>query len=63
MVEGSAGTVIKRPPCEVFDVVADLSRVGDWSPECTGGGLGGPRHRTSGRPGFEGDNVVETPWS
>jgi uncharacterized protein YndB with AHSA1/START domain len=33
---GSASTVVNAPPELVYDVVTDLSRMGEWSPECVG---------------------------
>ena len=35
MVEGSASIVINRPASEVFDAIADVTRMGEWSPVCT----------------------------
>ena len=57
-VQGRATVEIARPPGEVFDAIADVTRMGEWSPENTGGrwvdGAVGPA------PGarFEGDNVA-----
>lgn len=31
----SGSIVIKRPPEELYDMVADLTRMGEWSPVCT----------------------------
>jgi uncharacterized protein YndB with AHSA1/START domain len=33
----SVTVTVQAPPERVFDLVADLPRMGDWSPECTGG--------------------------
>jgi uncharacterized protein YndB with AHSA1/START domain len=34
MSDGSASVVINRSPAEVWAVVADITRMGEWSPEC-----------------------------
>ena len=34
MIQRSATTTINRPAAEVFAVVADITRMGEWSPEC-----------------------------
>ena len=33
MTQGSASTTINRPAAEVFAAVADVTRMGEWSPE------------------------------
>ena len=57
-VEGRAVTEIARPPDEVFDAIADVTRMGEWSPENAGGrwvdGATGPAVGAR----FEGDNVA-----
>ena len=59
MVQGSASVHIALPPAEVFAAVADVTRMGDWSPENTGGrwvdGATGPAEGAS----FEGDNIAK----
>ncbi len=32
--EGSATVIVAAPPEKVFDLVADITRMGEWSPEC-----------------------------
>ena len=59
MVEGSASMVINRPVSEVFDAVADITRMGEWSPECTGGRWVAPATGPSVGAKFEGDNMVK----
>lgn len=59
MVEGSASTVINRPSSEVFDAVADVTRMGDWSPECTGGRWVAPATGPALGTKFEGDNIAK----
>ncbi len=58
MVEGSASIVIDRPPTEVFAAVSDITRMGEWSPECVAG-----RWIDADGPGagarFQGDNVAK----
>lgn len=59
MTEGSASIIIDRPPSEVFEAVSDVTRMGEWSPECTAGRWVAPA--TGPAPGatFEGDNVAK----
>ena len=59
MVEGSASTVINRPVSEVFDAVSDVTRMGEWSPECTGGRWVAPATGPAVGAKFEGDNIVK----
>lgn len=58
MVEGSASTVINRPVPEVFAAVADITRMGDWSPECVAGRWIGSATGPAVGAEFEGDNVA-----
>jgi len=58
MSEGTASVVIDRPADVVWAAVADITRMGEWSPECTAGrwvGGGGPAVGAS----FEGDNAAK----
>jgi len=34
LTEDSAETVVDAPPERIYDLVADLPRMGEWSPEC-----------------------------
>jgi hypothetical protein len=56
MVKGYTSITIDRPAGEVFAAISDITRTGEWSPECTAGrwldGATGPS--TGAR--FEGDN-------
>jgi carbon monoxide dehydrogenase subunit G len=56
---GSASIVINRPPADVWAAVADITRMGEWSPECVRarwiGGSSGPAEGAE----FEGDNVAK----
>ena len=55
-VRGSASVVVNRSPDVVFAAISDITRTGEWSPECLAGhwvdGATGP---TVGAK-FEGDN-------
>ncbi|MCY7298899.1 MAG: SRPBCC family protein [Ilumatobacteraceae bacterium] len=59
MSSGSAHITIDRPASEVWAAIADITRVGDWSPECIAGRwVGGATGPTVGAK-FEGDNVAK----
>jgi len=55
---GSVSITIDRPAAEVWAAIADITRMGDWSPECIAGrwadGATGPAVGAT----FEGDNVA-----
>jgi len=57
-VEGSASTLINRPASEVFTAIADVTRMGEWSPECTAGRWVSPATGPALGARFEGDNVA-----
>lgn len=59
MIEGSATTVIHRPVADVFAAVSDITRMGEWSPECTGGRWVAPATGPAVGARFEGDNVAQ----
>jgi len=59
MTEGSASIVIDRPIGEVFDAIADITRMGEWSPECTAGRWVAPATGPAAGAKFEGDNVAK----
>jgi len=49
-------TTMAAPPAEVYAMVADITRMGEWSPECSGGHwLGGATKATAGAR-FRGTN-------
>ena len=56
MVQGSASVVVNRSPDVVFAAISDVTRTGEWSPECISGrwvdGATGPAVGAK----FEGDN-------
>ena len=58
MLQGSAKAVMNRPADTVFGVITDITRTGEWSPECISGrwidGATGPAVGAK----FEGDNKV-----
>ncbi len=58
MATGSARTVIARPPAEVWAAVADITRMGEWSPECVAGRWVGGATGPAVGARFEGDNVA-----
>lgn len=58
MIEGSASIVINRPAAEVFAAIADITRMGEWSPECTGGRWVTPATGPAVGATFEGDNAA-----
>ena len=58
MIEQSASIVINRPAAEVFAVVTDVTRMGEWSPECTSGRWVAPATGPAMGATFEGDNVA-----
>jgi len=53
-----SSTTIDRPPGAVYDLLADVSRMGRWSPVCTGG-----RYDDDSREWFTGTNAIgDTAW-
>ncbi len=56
---GSASVFVERSPDQVWAALADVTRMGEWSPECIAGrwvgGATGPAIGAS----FEGDNVAK----
>lgn len=59
LVEGSASTVVNRPVSEVFAAVADVTRMGEWSPECTAARWVAPATGPALGARFEGDNIAK----
>ncbi len=59
MVEGPASVVINRPDPEVFSAIADITRMGDWSPECVSGRWITPTDGPDLGAAFEGDNIAK----
>ncbi len=56
---GTATVLIARPPQDVWSAISDITRMGQWSPECVAarwsGGATGPAAGAT----FEGDNVAK----
>lgn len=59
MSTGSATIVIDRPPLEVWAAVADITRMGEFSPECVSGRWVGGATGPAVGARFEGDNVAK----
>lgn len=59
MPTGSARIDIGRPPEEVWAAVADITRMGEWSPECIAGRWVGDATGPAVGARFEGDNVAK----
>jgi hypothetical protein len=57
-VHGSATAVINRPAAEVFAAISDITRMGEWSPECVAGRWVAPATGPEVGAVFEGDNVA-----
>ena len=58
MITGAASIVIDRPASEVFSAISDITRMGEWSPECTAGRWIEPATGPAEGAVFEGDNVA-----
>jgi hypothetical protein len=57
-VQGSATAVVNRPAAEVFAAISDITRMGEWSPECVAGRWLAPATGPEVGAVFEGDNVA-----
>jgi uncharacterized protein YndB with AHSA1/START domain len=57
-VRGVAGTVIQRPAADVFAAISDVTRMGEWSPECVAARWVPPATGPAVDAVFEGDNVA-----
>ena len=58
MTTGSASVVIDRDPMAVFALITDVTRTGEWSPECTSGRWVGDAAGPAVGAKFEGDNAL-----
>jgi hypothetical protein len=56
---GSASVVVHRSPLEVWSVLADITRMGEWSPECVAARWSGDATGPAVGASFEGDNVAK----
>jgi uncharacterized protein YndB with AHSA1/START domain len=59
MIEGSASVIINRPIEEVFDAIVDVTRIGEFSPECMGCRWVPPATGAAVGAEFEGDNIAK----
>ena len=59
MSTGSASITIDRPPAEVWAAIADITRMGDWSPECIAGRWVGVATGPAIGASFVSDNVAK----
>jgi hypothetical protein len=57
-VHGAATTVVERPAVDVFAAISDITRMGEWSPECTAARWVAPASGPEVGALFEGDNVA-----
>ena len=58
MTTGSASIVIDRDPIAGFALITDVTRTGEWSPECTSGRWVGDAAGPAVGAKFEGDNAL-----
>ena len=59
MAQESVTVVVNRSPTDVFDAVADITRMGEWSPECVAGRWVAPATGPEIGAKFEGDNIAK----
>jgi len=57
-MQGSASVDINRAPAVVFEAIADVTRMGEWSPECISGRWAGGATGPAVGAKFEGDNRI-----
>jgi len=58
MTTGTASVAVGRAPADVWAAISDITRMGQWSPECVAGRwVGGATGPAVGAK-FEGDNVA-----
>ncbi len=57
-VEGVASVVVRRGAADVFAAISDITRMGEWSPECVAGRWVAPATGPAVGAVFEGDNVA-----
>ncbi len=57
-VQGTASTVIRSSAADVFAAISDITRMGEWSPECVAGRWVAPATGPAVGAVFEGDNVA-----
>jgi len=59
MIRGAALTTIQCSPDLVYDTITDVSRMGEWSPECTGGEWAPPADGPVIGAEFVGHNIAK----
>ncbi|MEP6623652.1 MAG: SRPBCC family protein [Acidimicrobiia bacterium] len=59
MARGSESVEIDRGPAAVFAAIVDVTRIGEWSPECVGARWIGDATGPAVGAKFEGDNRAE----
>ena len=59
MRTGTASVVVDRTPADVWTAVSDITRMGQWSPECIAGRWVAPASGPAVGAKFEGDNVAQ----
>ena len=59
MSTGTASITIDRPPAQVWAAIADITSMGEWSPECIAGRWVGGADGPAVGARFEGDNVAK----
>ena len=59
MSTGTASITIDRPPAQVWAAIADITRMGEWSPECIAGRWVGGADGPAVGARIEGDNVAK----
>lgn len=59
MIERSASVIIDRPAAEVWAAISDVTRTGEWSPECIAARWLPPSTGPEVGARFEGDNIVK----
>ena len=58
MKTATATTIIDRPADEVWLAITDITRMGEWSPECIAGRWVGDATGPAVGASFEGDNAI-----
>ena len=56
---GTATIVIDRSPDQVWSALSDITRMGEWSPECIAGRWSGDATGPTLGAAFEGDNIAK----
>ena len=59
MKTASATTIIDRPADDVWRAISDITRMGEWSPECIAGRWAGDAFGPAVGASFEGDNAIK----